>query len=82
MQVFFHVDYKAVSEDGKDNSRQVSKDDVPTIQTELQEIERKIKEVSLEIEHAKRQEAYLNKANGKQPCELLICHNSNNYALL
>lgn len=60
----FHVDYKAVNEDGKDNSRQVSKDDVPTIQTELQEIERKIKEVSLEIEHARRQEASLNKANG------------------
>lgn len=64
VRVFFHVDYKALSEDGKDLSRQVSKDEVPTLQAELQSIERKIKEISLEIDHAKRQEAALNDANG------------------
>jgi hypothetical protein len=63
VRVFFHVDYKVLSEDGKDLSRQVSKDEVPTLQAELQAIERKIKEISLEIDHAKRQEAALNDAN-------------------
>lgn len=65
VRVFFHVDYKVLSEDGKDLSRQLSKDDVPSLQSELQSIERKIKEISLEIDHAKRQEAFLNEANGK-----------------
>lgn len=64
-RVFFHVDYKTLSEEGKDLSRQISKDDVPSLQTELQFIERKIKEVALEIDHAKRQEAFLNQANGE-----------------
>lgn len=59
------MDYKVLSEDGKDLSRQLSKDDVPSLQSELQSIERKIKEISLEIDHAKRQETFLNEANGK-----------------
>eukprot|EP01033_Poteriospumella_lacustris_P008837 gene8837-6364_t len=63
VRVFFHVDYKVLSEDGKDLSRQLSKDDVPSLQSELQSIERKIKEISLEIDHAKRQETFLNEAN-------------------
>ena len=63
VRVFFHVDYKPLSEEGKDTSRQVNKDEVPSLQNDLQLIERKIKEVSAEIEHAKRQEAYLNKVN-------------------
>jgi hypothetical protein len=54
-----------VTADGKDLSRVVSKDDVPSLQTDLSLIERKIQEISLEIEHAKKQEAYLNEANGK-----------------
>jgi hypothetical protein len=63
VRVFFHTDYKALSEDGKDLSRQVSKDDVPSLQTELLSIDRKIKEITADIEHAKRQEANLNQAN-------------------
>jgi hypothetical protein len=59
------VDYKPVAADGKDMSRVVSKEDVPTLQNDLLAIERKIKEISSEIDHAKRQETYLNKANGE-----------------
>jgi tetrahydromethanopterin S-methyltransferase subunit B len=66
VRVFFHVDYKPVALDGKDLSRVVSKEDVPSLINDLQAIDRKIKEISTEIEHAKRQEAYLNKANGKK----------------
>lgn len=51
--------------EGHDTSRQLNKDDVPTLQQDLQSIERQIKEITIEIEHAKRQEAYLNQANGK-----------------
>jgi hypothetical protein len=65
VRIFFHVDYKPVASDGKDMSRVVSKDDVPTLQNDILAIERKIKEISSEIEHAKRQETYLNKANGE-----------------
>jgi hypothetical protein len=64
VRAFFHVDYKSLSEEGKDLSRQVSKDEVPSLHSELQTIERKIKEISLEIDHAKRQETFLNEANG------------------
>jgi hypothetical protein len=64
VRVFFHVDYKPLGADGKDTSRVVSKDDVPQLQKDLISIENKIKEISSEIEHAKRQEAYLNRANG------------------
>jgi len=69
--VFFHVDYKPLDADGKDNSRQLNKDDVPTLQSDLQLIERQIREISEEIEHAKRQEAYLIKANGKIKCNVI-----------
>jgi hypothetical protein len=54
-----------VNPDGQDTSRQLNKDDVPTLQQDLQFIERQIKEITIEVEHAKRQEAYLNQANGK-----------------
>ncbi len=43
----------------------MSKDEVPSLLTDLQSIDMKIREISSEIEHAKRQEAFLNKANGK-----------------
>ncbi len=65
MRVFFHVDYKPVTADGKDLSHVVSKDEVPSLLTDLQSIDMKIREISSEIEHAKRQEAFLNTANGK-----------------
>mmetsp|Transcript_23255 Transcript_23255/g.25497 ORF Transcript_23255/g.25497 Transcript_23255/m.25497 type:complete len:209 (-) Transcript_23255:157-783(-) len=63
VRVFFHVDYKPVTADGKDLSHVVSKDEVPSLLTDLQSIDMKIREISSEIEHAKRQEAFLNKAN-------------------
>ncbi len=64
VRVFFNANYKPVNPDGQDTSRQVNKDEVPTLQQDLQFIERQIKEITIEVEHAKRQEAYLNQANG------------------
>lgn len=64
VRVFIHVDYKPLTPEGIDKSRTLSKDDVPTLQSELLVIERQIKEISVEIDHARRQEAYLNQANG------------------
>lgn len=65
VRVFFHVNYKPLNADGSDSSRVVNKDEVPTLQQDLQLIERKLKDISIEIEHAKRQESYLNTATGK-----------------
>lgn len=64
VRVFFHVDYKPLSVDGKDKSRKIMKEDVPTLESELQIIGEKIKDISTEIEHARRQELYLKEAGG------------------
>jgi hypothetical protein len=58
------VDYKPKSVDGLDKSRKVGKDDLPSLESELQVVGNKIKEISTEIEHARRQEIYLKEAGG------------------
>lgn len=64
MRVFFHVDYKPLAVDGTDKSRKIVKDYVPTLESELAVIGEKIKDISTEIEHARRQELYLKEAGG------------------
>lgn len=56
VRIFVHVEYKP------DTSRTVNKEEVPQLVKSVQLIESKIKEILIEIDHAKRQEAYLNAA--------------------
>ncbi len=65
IRVFFHVDYKPRAVDGSDKSRKVAKDDIPSLESQLQVVGDKIKEISKEIEHARRQEAYLKETGGE-----------------
>lgn len=62
VRVFFHVDYKPLSADGKDNSRKVGKDDMSNLDLQLQSVDTRLKEISLEIEHARIQENLLKAA--------------------
>ncbi len=64
VRVFFHVDYKPRTVDGLDKSRKVAKDDIPSLESQLQVVGDKIKAISTEIEHARRQEIYLKEAGG------------------
>jgi hypothetical protein len=64
VRVFFHVDYKPHTVDGLDKSRKVAKDDIPSLESQLQIVGDKIKEISTEIEHARHQEIYLKEAGG------------------
>jgi hypothetical protein len=54
VHIFLHVEYRPPS------SRQVNKEEVPQLLKSVQLIESKVKEISLEVEHARRQEAALN----------------------
>lgn len=56
MRIFLHVEYKP------ETSRQVNKEEVPQLVKSVQLIESKIKEISIEIDHARAQEASLNAA--------------------
>ncbi|RYH29274.1 emp24/gp25L/p24 family protein [archaeon] len=56
VRIFLHVEYRPLS------SRTVNRDEVPTLVRSVQMIESKVKDIILEIEHAKKQEAMLNAA--------------------
>eukprot|EP01036_Dinobryon_divergens_P029963 gene29963-39139_t len=55
VRILFHIEYRPKS-DGEDLSRKVGKDDIPTLDSQLQFIEKSIKDISKVIEHAKAQE--------------------------
>eukprot|EP01039_Chlorochromonas_danica_P011253 gene11252-12552_t len=56
VRIFLHADYQL------DASRQVNKEEVPQLIKAVQLIESKVKEISIEIDHARLQEAALNAA--------------------
>lgn len=60
VRVFFHVDYKPRTADGY--SRKVAKGDIPSLSDQIPIIEAKLKEISVEIEHARVQELALKEA--------------------
>lgn len=61
MRVFFHVDYKPKATDG----RKVGKDDMTTLSAQLDVMSGRIKDISREIEHARKQEISMKEAGGK-----------------
>ena len=61
VRVFFHVDYKPSTTD----SRKVAKDDISTLDKQLEVMNTRIKEISQEIEHARKQEIAMKEAGGK-----------------
>jgi hypothetical protein len=62
--VFFHVDYKPNSTE----SRKVGKDDMSALDKQLELMNIRIKDISREIEHARRQEIAMKEASGKSLC--------------
>ena len=62
VRIFFHSEYKPHSPDGQDLSRKVGKDDIQSLESQLQIVEKSIKDISEVIEHAKKQEMSLKEA--------------------
>lgn len=56
VRIFFHVDYKPMAADGKALSRKVGKDDITGLERKLEQMSERLKEISKEIEHARKQE--------------------------
>lgn len=64
VRVFFHVDYKPLPANGIDSSRKVGKDDMSALESQLERMNERIREISKEIEHARRQEISMKEAGG------------------
>ena len=64
VRVFFHVDYKPNGSD----SRKVGKEDMSTLEKQLELMGSRIKDISTEIEHARRQEIAMKESGGKTLC--------------
>lgn len=62
VRVFFHVDYKPKS---SVEGRKVGKDDMNTLSSQLEVLGSRIKAISQEIDHARRQEIAMKEAGGK-----------------
>jgi len=58
VRVFFHVDYKPKTAEG----RKVGKDDMSTLSSQLDLLGGRIKDISREIDHARRQEIAMKEA--------------------
>lgn len=71
MRVFFHVDYKPNATE----SRKVGKDDMSGLDKQLELMGNRIKEISREIEHARKQEIAMKEAGGEWLCtfSFLFC---------
>lgn len=65
MRVFFHVDYKPKT--AGEGGRKVGKDDMSTLSAQLDVLGERIKDISREIEHARRQEIDMKMAGGTAP---------------
>lgn len=64
VRIFFHVEYKPISASG-DVSRQIKKDEVGTLDEQLRVMAEKIREISSEIDHARKQETVMKEAGGE-----------------
>lgn len=64
VRVFIHVDYKPRFMDGEDKSRKVAKDEIPSLESQLQGVGQQIKAISRAIDHARHQEVYLKEIGG------------------
>lgn len=62
VRIFFHSEYKPHSADGQDLSRKVGKDEIPSLESQLQTVKKNIEDISEVIEHAKKQEMSLKDA--------------------
>ena len=62
VRVFFHVDYKPKT--AGEGGRKVGKDDMSTLSAQLDVLSERIRDISREIEHARKQEIDMKQAGG------------------